>query len=151
MTTTETTAPAGTPEKAPATTLEKAKDKAVQVLDSTRDSAKESARKTVDAIEANPLGVLVGGVALGVLVGALIPRTRSEAQLLAPVGKRLADTAKGAVLAAKDAGQAELDALGLNKNVARDTAGKLIDGVFKALNTAGSAAASAAKGAKKDA
>jgi ElaB/YqjD/DUF883 family membrane-anchored ribosome-binding protein len=149
--TTETSAPAGkTGTKAPATTLEKAKDKATQVIDTTRDSAKESARKTVDAIEANPLGVLVGGVALGVLVGALIPRTKSEAQLLAPVGKRLADTAKGAVLAAKDAGQAELDALGLNKNVARDTAGKLIDGVFKALNTAGSAAASAAKGAKKD-
>jgi len=88
--------------------------------------------------------VLVGGVALGVLAGAIIPRTEQEGKLLGPVGKRLTDTAAGAAQAAKEAGKAELDALGLNKAAARDQVGKLLDGVVKALSSAGSAAASKA-------
>ena len=60
-----------------------------------REAARETARRTAEGIEANPLSVLVGGVALGVLAGALIPRTEQEGKLLGPVGKRLTDTAIG--------------------------------------------------------
>jgi len=118
--------------------------KAEQALEATRDTAREAARRTAQGIEANPLAVLVGGVALGVLAGAIIPRTEQEGKLLGPVGKRLTDTAAGAAQAAKEAGKAELDALGLNKAAARDQVGKLLDGVVKALSSAGSAAASKA-------
>ena len=127
------------PQPAPRSTAEKA-------LDSTRDTAREAARRAAEGIEANPLSVLVGGVALGVLAGALIPRTEQEGKLLGPVGKRLTDTATGAVQAARDAGKAELDTLGLNKDAARDQVGKLIDGVIKALSSAGAAAAKASSG-----
>lgn len=121
----------------PRTTAEKA-------LETTRDTAREAARRTAQGIEANPLAVLVGGVAIGVLAGALIPRTEQEGKLLGPVGKRINDTAAGAAQAAKDAGKAELDALGLNRDAARDQVGKLLDGVVKALSSAGSAAAAKA-------
>jgi hypothetical protein len=117
---------------------------AERALDTTRDTAREAVRRTAQGIEANPLAVLVGGVALGVLAGAVIPRTEQEGKLLGPVGKRLTDTAAGAAQAAKEAGKAELDALGLNKEAARDQVGKLLDGVVKALSSAGSAAAAKA-------
>ena len=117
---------------------------AEKALDSTRDTAREAVRRTAQGIEANPLAVLVGGVALGVLAGAVIPRTEQEGKLLGPVGKRLNDTAAGAAPAAKEAGKAELDSLGLNKDAARDQVGRLLDGVVKALTSAGSAAAARA-------
>jgi ElaB/YqjD/DUF883 family membrane-anchored ribosome-binding protein len=115
-----------------------------KALDATRDSARETARRTAEGIEANPLSILVGGVALGVLAGALIPRTEQESKLLGPVGKRLTDTASGAAQAARNAGKAELDSLGLNKNAAREQVGKILDGVMKALSSAGAAAAAKA-------
>lgn len=130
-----------TVENAPKPTRGRAAEKA---LTSARDGAREAVRRTAEGIEANPLSLLVGGVALGVLAGALIPRTQQESKLLGPVGKRLTDTAGGAAQAARDAGKAELDALGLNKDAARDQVAKLLDGVVKALSSAGSAAAAKA-------
>jgi hypothetical protein len=127
------------PKPAPRKAVEKA-------LDTTRQTARDAARRTAEGIEANPISVLVGGVALGVLAGALIPRTEQESKLLGPVGKRLTDTATGAAQAARDAGKAELDSLGLNKDAARDQVGKVIDGVIKALSSAGVAAAKASTG-----
>jgi hypothetical protein len=127
------------PKPAPRKAVEKA-------LDTTRQTARDAARRTAEGIEANPISVLVGGVALGVLAGALIPRTEQESRLLGPVGKRLTETATGAAQAARDAGKAELDSLGLNKDAARDQVGKVIDGVIKALSSAGAAAAKASTG-----
>ena len=127
------------PKPAPRKAVEKA-------LDTTRQTARDAARRTAQGIEANPISVLVGGVALGVLAGALIPRTEQESKLLGPVGKRLTDTATGAAQAARDAGKAELDSLGLNKDAARVQVGKVIDGVIKALSSAGAAAAKASTG-----
>ncbi|MFA6113901.1 MAG: hypothetical protein WC729_07905 [Sphingomonas sp.] len=128
----------------PATAKPTPRTAAERALDTTRDTAREAVRRTAQGIEANPLAVLVGGVAIGVLAGAVIPRTEQEGKLLGPVGKRLTDTAAGAAQAAKEAGKAELDALGLNKDAARDQVGKLLDGVVKALSSAGSAAAAKA-------
>lgn len=137
-----TVTPTPTDEAKPVRSTPRAK--AEHALEATRDTAREAVRRTAQGIEANPLAVLVSGVALGVLAGAVIPRTEQEGKLLRPVGKRLTDTAAGAAQAAKEAGKAELDALGLNKAAARDQVGKLLDGVVKALSSAGSAAASRA-------
>lgn len=122
-----------------------AREAAGKALETTREAARETTRRTAEGIEANPLSVLVGGVALGVLVGALLPRTQQEGKLLGTVGKKLTDTASGAVQAAREAGKAELDTLGLNRNAARDQVGKVIDGVLKALTSAGNAAVKGSK------
>ena len=111
-----------------------------------KEAARETTRRTAEGIEANPLSVLVGGVALGVLAGALIPRTQQEGKLLGAVGKQLTDTASDAVQARRDAGKAELDALGLNRNAARDQVGKVIERrVEGAQRPAGSAAVKGSK------
>lgn len=112
---------------------------------SSKQSTKDVAQKTAAAIESNPLAVLAGGIAVGAIAGALIPRSAREKEMLAPLGRRLSETARQAFAAAKEAGQQELDGAGLNKGAARDQGKQLLDGVAKALSSAGAAAAGAAK------
>ncbi len=123
----------------------KVRKSASKAIEATSDTARDLARKTAEGIEANPVGVLAGGVALGVLLGAFVPRSEQEAKLLGPVGKRISDTTRGAVEAAKDTAKAELDMLGFTRNAARDQVGKMLGGVVKTLATAGAAAMVAAK------
>ena len=93
MTTPPTPAPKMRTTKA-VTTIRTAATKAV---DTTSDAARDIARQTVAGIEANPVAVLAGGIAVGLLAGSLIPRSESETKLLRPVGKRLSDTARGGI------------------------------------------------------
>lgn len=109
-------------------------------------AAGETTRRAVQGIEANPLGILVGGLAVGALAGALIPRSEKEKELLAPVGKRLGESARAAVQAAKDAGRVELENRGLTPDAGRDQVKSLLSGVVKALGTASAAGAKAAAG-----
>jgi hypothetical protein len=118
-------------------------------IDDARDRARDAARQTAETIEANPLGVLVGGIALGALVAAILPRGAREKELLAPIGKRVSATAVAAIAAAKEAGKGELESLGLSKGAARDQAKSLFQGVIQAATAAGKAATDAGKGQAK--
>ena len=123
----------------------KVRTSASKAIEATSDTARDLARKTAEGIEANPVGVLAGGVALGVLLGAFMPRSEHEAKLLRPVGKRISDTTRGAFDAAKDTAKAEFDVLGFTRTAARDQVGKMLGGVVRTLATAGAAAVVAAK------
>jgi hypothetical protein len=80
-------------------------------------SAYETAgRRAGDSIDANPVAAVVGGLALGAIVAALLPRTRREDEYLGTVGRRLNDGAREAARAAREAGRGQLDELGLNKD-----------------------------------
>lgn len=114
-----------------------------QIATSARGSARNLAERTAAGIEANPLSVLVGGVALGVLAGAFVPRSERETKLLGPVGKHLTDSAKGAIDAAKETARSELDVLGLSRHAARGQATRLLEGVLGAVASAGTAALTA--------
>ena len=109
---------------------------------STIDAA--TARAT-DALDTNPLGVLAGGLALGAIAGALLPRTDREKELMRPVGAKLGATAAAAIAAAKEAGRTELEQRGLTKDSARDQAKSLFDNVVKAASGAATAGAKTAK------
>lgn len=124
------------------------KDAAGHAVEQSRDTAQQAARRTADAIEGNPLGILVGGLALGAVVGALLPRSAKEKELLQPVGRKLGETIRAATQAAREAGRSELEAVGLTKDAARSQMKGAIDGIAKALSSAGSAATKA--GAKVD-
>lgn len=104
--------------------------------------------RATDAAEANPLALVAGGLALGALVGALLPRSERERQLLAPVGAKIGTSFAAALEAAKDAGKAELADAGISRDAARDQVRGLIDGLLKAASSAGSAAAHAAASGK---
>lgn len=66
-------------------------------------------------IDESPALALVGGLVLGAIAAAVLPRTQKETQLLAPVGGKISQSAKSAVQAARDASQSKLDELGINK------------------------------------
>lgn len=97
-----------------------------------KDTALERVRTTVSGLEANPMGVLVGGLAVGIVAGALIPRSEREKAALAPIGKRLAEGATAALAAAKETGKEQLSASVLSKDAAKESARKVFDSAFQA-------------------
>ena len=109
---------------------------------STIDAATARATETIDT---NPIGVLAGGLALGAIAGALLPRTEGEKKLLKPVGAKIGATAAAAIAAAKEAGRTELENRGLTKDSARDQAKSLFENVVKAASGAATAGAKTAK------
>ena len=114
--------------------------------DRTREAASDAGRRTVQGIEANPLGLVVGGLAVGVLAGALLPRSDREKELLAPVGKRLGETARTAIETAKAQGLSELENRGLTRDAAREQVKNLLGGIGAAVSSAGTAAAKSVTG-----
>ncbi len=125
-----------------------ARDKASDAYETSVQATKEAAHRAADGIESNPLAVLAAGLAVGALAGALLPRTAKEKELLAPLGRKLSATVQQAFAAAKEAGKQELDRAGLTPGAARDRGRSILDGVAKAVSSAGSAAAGAARKAE---
>lgn len=74
-----------------------------------RERAGNVGQATAERIDATPMAAVIGGLAVGAIAGALLPRTERERDLLEPVGRKLSDSARGAVQAARDAGQGQLD------------------------------------------
>jgi hypothetical protein len=101
--------------------------------------------RTEAVLEANPLAVLAGGAAIGILAAAMLPRTKREAELFGAAGKRMTAAATAAATAARDTGLKDLEARGISGKAAKAQVGQLLDGVVEAAGTAGEAAASAAK------
>lgn len=130
-------------------TLDHARETATHALETAREAAGKAAQQTAATIDSNPVGVLVGGLALGALVAAVLPRGAREKELLAPVGRRLAGAATAAIAAAKDAGRQELDQAGLSRSAAQDRVSTLFEGVTRAVQSAGTAAVSAGKDAAR--
>jgi Protein of unknown function (DUF3618) len=67
--------------------------------------------------ESNPLGLAVGGLAVGFLVGTLLPQTRVENERMGDVSDRMLDAAKETASEAVDRG----------KQVAQDAVGAAVD------------------------
>ncbi|WP_294190259.1 hypothetical protein [uncultured Sphingomonas sp.] len=125
--------------------LDTAKSAVTEAVETTREKTRELAHQTAHAAETNPLAIVAGGIALGALVGAIVPRSAKEKELLAPVGKRLGATAVAAFAAARDSGKSELQNIGFTKGAAKDQVKTLFQNVAGAAATAGKAAASAGK------
>ena len=108
-----------------------AKRKRDAIID-VRDTAYERARETFQGLESNPVGVLVGGLAFGLIAGVFIPRSARETKALQPVGKRLAEGAVAAVAAAKATGKEQLSGSVLSKDAAKQGARAILDSAFAA-------------------
>jgi hypothetical protein len=106
--------------------------------------AYDSARRTAgDGIGEAPLLALAGGLAAGAVLAALIPASRKERELLGPVAGRIKDKAGDAVNAARDAGQARLDELGLSRDKGVETLRTIAEGAGDAAKASAEAAVSA--------
>lgn len=109
------------------------------------EAARTAGRKAAEGVESFPVAALLGGLAVGAAIGALLPRTRQEEELLGSIGGAINDRAKDAVSAARDAGQAKLGELGISTDAAGKQVGKLIDSLAKAAESAGNAAVDAVR------
>jgi hypothetical protein len=88
---------------------------------------------------------VVGGLAIGALVAALLPRTSREDELLGDVGRKINDSAREAARAAREAGKGQLDELGLTRDGLRGKLDELTDKAVGAVRTSAGAAAGAAR------
>src|SRR5215211_4473685 len=70
-----------------------------------------------DTAASNPLGLAVGGLAVGFVIGTLLPQTRVENEQMGEMSDRLIDTARETASEAVDRG----------KQVAQDAVGAAVD------------------------
>ncbi|QAY79371.1 hypothetical protein [Sphingosinicella sp. BN140058] len=120
---------------------ESARERAGSALDSVRQTARSAGERTGSGIEANPMAAVVGGLALGIVAGAILPRSKREQALLAPAGRKIHDTARQAVSAAKDAGREQIGELGLTRDSVQRRLGEFTDRAVGAVKTSAGAAA----------
>lgn len=109
-----------------------ARTAAVDAYDSAREKASEARAVAGDGIDEAPLIALAGGLAVGVLLAALLPRTASEDKLLGPIGEKITGSAKNAVEAAKGAGREKLAEL----NITRDAGSSALEQIIKGVSDA---------------
>ena len=126
--------------------IDGARERAITAYDSARDSAAAAGKKAGDQLGEAPLAVIAGGIAAGAILAALLPTSRREKQLLAPVTDNIRDKASAAVEAAKTAGQARLDELGLTRDAGGEAVRSIVDGVAQAIKSSAQAAATSVRG-----
>jgi hypothetical protein len=118
-----------------------ARQRAIEAYSDVRDRAG-------DTLGEAPLLALAGGLAAGALIAALLPRTEAEGRMVGPTARRVKNTAKVALDAAKDTGSQRLDDLGLSREKAEETVRNLLDGVADAAKASANAALEAARNAE---
>ena len=126
--------------------IETAREKAIDAYDSARHGAIAAGRIAGDGIGQTPLITLAGGLAVGALVAALLPRTRVEDKLIGPVGERITDAGRAAVDAARTAGQDKLAELNLTRKAGKGVVDSIIDGIGQAARSSGQAALGSVRG-----
>lgn len=125
--------------------FEKSKDAAATGVEQSKVIARQAKDKTIEGIDKSPLALILGGIAIGAIVGALLPRTERETKLLGKAGKKLNKKARQVAEAAKVAGMSQVDTLGLNGEAMRAQFRELVSKAALAVKAAGQAATDAAK------
>jgi hypothetical protein len=108
-------------------------------------AARERTAGAGQSLEGSPLAAMLGGIAIGAIAGALLPRIEKERELLGPLGAKIGDAARAALDAGKSAGGDALDEAGLTSDQLREQVSKLVENALKAAGTAGTAALKAAR------
>ena len=122
-----------TPPSAPS-----ARERAIEAYESTRERAREG-------VDGSPLLALGGGLALGALIAAFLPKTRAEGRLLGDVGGRITGGARDAIDAAREAGREKLTELNITRDAGKGAVQSLVDGITEAARTSSKAALEAAR------
>ena len=124
---------------------ESGREAAARGVSTSKELATKTMIKSGDSIDKNPLAIVLGGIAIGAIIGALIPATDRETKVLGKTGKKLNKKARKVAEAARDAGKNKVDSLGLNSDAIRDQFRVLVNKAAEAVKAAGQAATEAAK------
>jgi ElaB/YqjD/DUF883 family membrane-anchored ribosome-binding protein len=122
-----------------------ARVQANKAIDSSKKIAGQAAAKTEQALDANPFIAIAGGLAVGLIAGALLPRLKSEEKLMGKSSKKLKKRAQKAAEAAKAAGKEKVQSLGLGTDDVRDQFRDLVSKAAEAVRAAGQAARDSSK------
>lgn len=121
-----------------------ARDYTAETWHSTRERAADYASRmrlqASESLDENPLVGALIGLAAGAVLGALLPRSRRENELLGEASDRVADAARSAARAARDAGRRQLDEMGVNADAAKAKLDDLTDQAKEVARTATKAA-----------
>lgn len=98
------------------------------------DTSRASA---AEGIGSNPVALLAGGVALGVVIGMLLPRSSKERELLDPVGRQLADRVTTTASAVREAGKQEIESLIPGRDATKERVTALFGNILDAAKGAG--------------
>jgi ElaB/YqjD/DUF883 family membrane-anchored ribosome-binding protein len=119
----------------------KARESAAQARNSAEENARKAAKTTVESVERNPLVAVAGGIAIGAIIAALLPRTAREDSVAGDFGRKVRSTAKKAASNARDTAKEQLDTLGVNADAAKGGLRNLVEKISEAATSAGNAAA----------
>lgn len=111
-----------TPERSRAA---RALDTAKARTQSAYEAARERTTEVTDQLSVYPVAAVLGGLAIGAVIGALAPRTRRETELLGKTGHRLVEAGREAARKGIDAGRARTD----------EITGKVVRAVGEAVGT----------------
>lgn len=81
------------------------------------DDVRQGAQQAVGIAQENPLGLAIGGIAVGFLVGMALPKTRAEDERIGPLADQVKDSAAGTAQEALERG----------KTVAQEAAGAAVE------------------------
>jgi ElaB/YqjD/DUF883 family membrane-anchored ribosome-binding protein len=102
---------AGSAKSAASNAYSTTKDRTSALYGGARERASGAISTGRDTIESNPVVAIAGGLALGAILGAVLPTSRREQELLGDVGSRVNDAAKGVASSAVEAGRSQVDEL----------------------------------------
>lgn len=109
------------------------KEKSIAI---TKETARKAVTKSEETIEKSPLSVLAGGLALGAVLAALLPRTKTETRAVGAAGRAVNDAAKKTYETAKDIAQEQAAELGFNGDTFRDQVKEWLGKAFEAAKSA---------------
>ena len=115
-----------------------ARQRAIEAYEGARDRA-------ADTLGQAPLLALAGGLAAGALIAALLPRTETETRLVRPTARRVKDSARAAMGAARNTGTERLGELGISREKGEATIRNLLDGLTDAARASANAAVDAVR------
>ena len=114
------------------------RQRAIEAYEGARDRAS-------DTLGQAPLLALAGGLAAGALIAALLPRTDAETRLVRPTARRVKNSARSAIDAARETGSKRLDELGISREKGEETIRSLLDGLSDAARASANAAVDAVR------
>ena len=88
-----------------------ARDRTYSAYETARERAADVTREAADQIAVYPVAAVVGGLAIGALLGFLLPSTRRETDLLGTTGKKITDAARDAAQRGLEVGKEQIDGL----------------------------------------
>ena len=85
-----------------------ARERTYSAYETARERAADVTRQASEQISVYPVGAVIGGLAVGALLGFLLPASRREKDLLGPTGKRITDAAREAAQRGLEAGKEQV-------------------------------------------